>query len=77
MKFSARHDSYTVMMCAKFLCDRYILNQSIANFERISNLIAILLVGLGLVKQTMICINNHQYLLLYAFVIGNNCQPDL
>ena len=46
------HDSYTVVMCAKFRRDKislwleeYVLNQSNANFGRISNSIEISVVG--------------------------------
>ena len=47
MKFCTRHDSYTVVTCAKFRCDRQstFLNQSTAYFGQISNSIEISLVG--------------------------------
>ena len=44
--FCTRHDSVTVVTCAKYRCDRpYILHQSVLNFHRISNSIEICLVG--------------------------------
>ena len=47
MKFCTRHDSVTVVTCAKFCCDyvEYALNWSTPKFGRISNLIKILFVG--------------------------------
>ena len=40
--FCTRHDSVTVVTCAKYRCDR---NYSVLNFHRISNSIEICLVG--------------------------------